>query len=300
MTNPQPEMNLSEALEVIRSALKAHGEAAPLPHPNYLERDQMARMAAVFQPRVLDDRMGEDEAHLMELEAAIGDAGIPKFLDPITVWWGGDRYYVIDGHHRLLAYDRKRVRGGIPVDVFEGTLDEAMAQSAALNSKNKLPMNQNDRLDYAWRLTLVSSLSKRQIVEACGISNGSVGTIRKVRKLLCDNPELELEDIYGMSWKEARMAAFYGEDPTNHDPDSALEIRATRFARSIARAVKDRPFKDPEAFARALEKLDARLPNSLMESYAWSDALRETVERLSEDIREAKELVAAWDADEDY
>jgi len=156
MTTTQANIPLDEALGVLRDALDANSIAGPQPLPSRLRRDEISRMVAVFQPRAIDGQLGIDEAHLSELEYAIGNPENPKLLDAITVWWGGDRYYVIDGHHRLIAYERKGIRGSIPVEVFEGTLDQAMARTAALNSKNRLPMRQEDKLNFAWRLTLAS------------------------------------------------------------------------------------------------------------------------------------------------
>jgi ParB-like chromosome segregation protein Spo0J len=257
-------------------------------------------MVAVFQPRALEGQLGIDEAHLSELEYAIGNPENPKLLDAITVWWGGDRYYVIDGHHRLIAYERKGFRGGIPVEVFEGSLDQAMAQSGALNSKNRLPMRQEDKLNYAWRLVLASSLSKREIAEACAVSNGSVGNMRTVRSDLLGMPDTTLEDLYQMTWTQARLTSAGTASDTPFDADAALRKRAERFAKSIARAVKDRPMVDPEAFAMALQLLDKRLPSLLMQTNAWGDPFIETVEALRAELASADGLAAAWENGDDY
>lgn len=300
MTISEPDITLAEGLKLIRESLEVNGTTPPISHPKHLSRREIARMVSVFQPRILKGRLAEDECHLDELQAAIGDGEKPRMLDPITVWWGGDRFYVIDGHHRLVAYDRKNVTAEIPVEVFEGTLDEAMARSAALNSKNRLPMRLDDKLNYAWRLVLVSNLSKRQIVDACAVGNGTVGNMRSVKAKLLENPEKTLEDLQDMTWKNAQMEA-QGLTPTPpSDPDAAIKKRAERYVKSLVRALKDRPFVDPEGFALALVMLDERLPGALMESNAWGDAFRETVEGLRDDLKSADELVAAWDSEDDY
>jgi ParB-like chromosome segregation protein Spo0J len=36
-------------------------------------------------------------------------------LDPILVYLVGERFYVMDGHHRLAAYDTAKWTGNIPV-----------------------------------------------------------------------------------------------------------------------------------------------------------------------------------------
>lgn len=299
MTNLQTIISLAGDLDALRNTLDTHGTTPSHPHPTRLLISEIGRMASVFQPRIIEGQLGIDEAHLTELEYAIGKPDSPKLLDAITVWWGGDRFYVIDGHHRLNAYERKGVRGGIPVEVFEGTLDEAMAQSAALNSKNRLPMRQEDKLNFAWRLVLISGLSKRKIVDACAVANGSVGSMRKVRDVLLENPEVTLEELYKMTWSEARMTAAGTAMDTPFDPDAALRNRAERFAKSIARAVKDRPMVDPEAFALALCYFDERLPGILMQSNAWGTAFNETVRGLRIDHAGADALAAIWD-ESDY
>lgn len=300
MTISQPNMLLTDALEALRAELDKPTATPPKEHPRYLERRQISRMVSVFQPRTLDGRLAEDEIHLKELQDAIGDPEKPKLLDAITVWWGGDRYYVIDGHHRLIAYERIGFKGGIPVEVFEGTLDEAMARSAALNSKNRLPMRQEDKLNHAWKLVLVSSLSKRKIVEACAVSNGSVGHMRSVKTRLLMDPAKTLQDLYEMTWMQARMDAAGKLTDTPIDPDAALKKRAERYAKSLAQAVKDRPFVDPEGFALAMRMLDARLPSMLMQTEAWGDAFRETVDGFRNELASAEELAARWDANSDY
>ncbi|WP_378596969.1 ParB/RepB/Spo0J family partition protein [Nitratireductor kimnyeongensis] len=257
-------------------------------------------MVSVFQPRMLQGRLAEDECHIEELQAAIGHGEEPRMLDPITVWWGGDIYYVVDGHHRLTAYDRQKVTTDIPVEVFEGTLDQAMAHSAALNSKNRLPMRLEDKLNYAWRLVLVSSLSKRQIVDSCGVANGTVGEMRSVKAKLLEDPATTVEDLQSLSWKDARMNSRGVAAKELTCPEAAVRKRAERYVKSILRAVKDRPFVDPEAFAMALVMLDERLPSVLMQTDAWGDAFRETVEGLRNDLESARDLAALWDNEDDY
>jgi hypothetical protein len=73
-------------------------------------------------------------------------------LPPLLVYPIGDAYYVIDGHHRLAAYDTARCKGAILAHVFSGTLSEAERAALRSNNKNKLPMTQADKITAAWRL----------------------------------------------------------------------------------------------------------------------------------------------------
>ena len=259
-------------------------------------------MVSVFQPRQLEGRRAEDEAHIKTLVQAIGQRERPKYLDPILVWWSGERWYVIDGHHRLIAYARAAVDREIPVSVFEGTLDEAMAQSASANSKDRLAMRLDDKLNYAWRLVNISGLSKQKIVEACSVSNGTIGNMRKTRETLLSNREHTEESLLSLSWKEAQDEAAGREKNEKFSHDDAVKLRAKRYRAALFKAMGDRPYKDPEAFALALVDLDSRFPEQLMQTDAWFPAVREAVKNMARDEAEAAELEARWAAsdDEDY
>lgn len=299
-------MLLLEALTTIRGALEEHGSNPPLPLPTRLDRNHIARMVSVFQPRELDGRWTEDERHIENLEGAIGDPKRPHYLDPMTVWWGGDRWYMIDGHHRLRAYERVDVRQGLPVEVFEGPLDEAMAHSASANSKDRLIMRKDDKLNFAWKLTLTTNLPKSRVVEVCAVANGSVGTMRGVKAKLLGELGVPLEQLMNMTWPTARLLAEGKEMDENYDPDTEVRKRADQYRKRLYKAFQDTPTSDPEAFALALVLSNDRLPGDLMATNAWSRSLRSTLEDLRSELPGADEVLAQWPergpegADEDY
>lgn len=66
----------------------------------------------VFQWRGNQDRW-ERENHIYNLATALRNQGTP--LERLTVWPVGDKFYVIDGHHRLGAYDTAKWSKDIPV-----------------------------------------------------------------------------------------------------------------------------------------------------------------------------------------
>jgi ParB-like chromosome segregation protein Spo0J len=298
---PRQPLALNEALPLIRAAIAAGNRVAPADYPQTLDRSKIARMVSVFQPRQLDGRHAEDEAHIAALVQAIGSKDRPKYLDPVVIWWGGDRWYVIDGHHRLDAYKRAEVQRNIPVVVFEGSLDEAMAQSAASNSKDRLVMRLDDKLNFAWRLVLISNLSKRKIVDACAVGNGTVGNMRTAKETLLENPEHNLESLVALSWRDAKDEAAGREKDTSFSPEDAVKQRAQRIRLALYKSLGPQPFKDPEAFALALSDLDSRFPERLMRCDAWFPALRETIRNMATDYAEAKELedsFSVFDKDE--
>ena len=275
MTNtPCEPLGIAEALSI----LTAEQEAA-LPSPEGITEllpKSIGRLEAVFQPRDLEGRLLEDDQHLKVLASHVGDKpDKPNMLDHVEVWWSGQRWYVIDGHHRLLAYKMQKVCLPIPVVVFEGTLDEAVARSAAANSKDKLPMTLDDKLNMAWRLTLHFRLSKRQVRKACAVSEGSVATMRKAKKELLESG-VTLDDI-PERWKDAKDVWEGNAGLEDFDPDEAHRKQVARFARELGRRFGDRMYKYTEAFADALAYCDDRLPSMIMETPSWREKAIEIV-----------------------
>lgn len=264
------DLETAEALEAVREVLSKNPEC-PRVDPTLLDLKVLRTLESVFQPRDLTFREGDHEAHVNTLAKAIGKPERPNYLDPITVWWGGDRWYILDGHHRRLAYERAKVKKSIPVRVFKGTVEEALALSASSNSKDKLAMSLRDKMNWAWRLTACTEFSKNRIAVECGVAERSVANMRSAKRDLGALGKSS-DEMLGMTWAEAQLEA-RGEKKPEIDQDAATEKRAKGYAKSIARALKDRPHKDPEGFARALQMLDERLPTKLLETQAWADVL---------------------------
>ncbi|TPN59641.1 hypothetical protein FJ981_04535 [Mesorhizobium sp. B1-1-4] len=262
------DLDTAEAMEAIGKAL-AINPGAPQGEPETLELDQLRTVESVFQPRDLTFREGEHEAHVDVLAKAIGRPEKPNYLEAITVWWGGSGWYILDGHHRRLAYKRAKVVRDIPVRVFRGDLAQALAKAVSLNSKNKMPMSLQDKTNAAWKLTARTDYSKSQVALECSVAESSVANMRRVKRQLTKQA-VTADQMLGMSWAEAQRVA-RGEDRPEIDHDTATERRAQGYVKSLARALKDRPHKDPEGFARALLLLDARLPGRLLETEAWAD-----------------------------
>ena len=64
MTMTESEPELTQALQNLRHTLAEHKGKLPNPLPRHLERRSIDRIVSVFQPRELEGRFGEDEAHL--------------------------------------------------------------------------------------------------------------------------------------------------------------------------------------------------------------------------------------------
>ncbi|MBS4019038.1 MAG: ParB N-terminal domain-containing protein [Dechloromonas sp.] len=291
-----------EVFAQITDDLATHGPEAPTSNPGRLDHGEIAKRASLFQPRTLDGRWNEDEEHIKVLATVIGkNPERPCYLDPVTVWWGGKRWYVLDGFHRLEAYKRQGVTKAIPVVVFTGTLGDAMAHAAFCNSKNKLPMRMDDKLNMAWRMSVVQpELSKRKVAEACSIANGTVGNMRSTREKLLAMGETA-EDMLDHGWKRCREMAKGEEleDDGTIDYDAETRRRAESYRSRLYKAFQNKPFEDFEAFALALLLGNDRLPKRLMESKAWEAALEEHVREMREEL-DADDIVERWDEASDY
>lgn len=270
------DLDTGEALEALQNALGVDPMSPQ--DPKTLSLTELRTVESVFQPRNLDYREGEHEAHIDTLAKAIGKLEKPRYLEPITVWWGGGGWYILDGHHRRLAYKRAGVVRNIPVRVFTGSVEQALAKSVSLNSKNKMPMSLQDKMNAAWRLTARTSYSKSQIALECAVAEGSVANMRRVKRALSAQGTTAAQ-MLEMNWAEAQLTA-RGQEKPEVDHGAETERRARGYVKSIARALKDRPYKDPEGFALALLMLDERLPARLLETEAWANVLADFREGL--------------------
>ena len=86
-----------------------------------------------FQWRIREDNLAADVAHIRELARTISDKQKP--LDRLLVTAIGQRFYVIDGHHRLEAYRLAKWRREIPVEQFRGNLGKRKQKLGSLTRK---------------------------------------------------------------------------------------------------------------------------------------------------------------------
>lgn len=267
----------------------------PKPRPEVpltlaLSEIQMAH--SVFQPRTFYGTMGDSAAHVSELVAAIR-ANSNHVLDPILVWWSGKCWRVIDGHHRLLAYqqttrDSKRPLdiGPVPVEVFDGDLIGALKEATARNSKDKLSMSKNDKFDRAWKFVAMGAqadLSKSDIAQLTKVADRTVGYMREAYSNLSkimtvdefngtSRPDFDETRLLNMSWREAKGQA-YGEVPK----DEKWEEKMGRdWARRIAKTFGKKFAQQPDIAGAALEYYSRPLVKNLCER--WQDELLEATE----------------------
>ena len=171
------EFSFDIAYQLLEKELKS-GKKPLYDNPLLIPIKHISTAQSLLQPRGLND-VSSSEEHIKVLVKAIENNKPSHTLDPITVWWSGSCYRVIDGHHRLEAY--KRVVNNkiikiplIPVQLFEGSLKQAILESTRLNSKDKLAMTSDDKFERAWRLVCLENYTIKETAIVCGIGGATV------------------------------------------------------------------------------------------------------------------------------
>lgn len=191
----------------------------------------------LFQPRAMSEK------HLHDLKKAIKAVGP---LEPLLVLPVGERLIVVDGHHRREAYRLSGFSEPVPVTYFLSTPRQAMFEAVRQNSMAKLPMENREKQDYAWKLVLVGDSSKSEISAATGVSPSQVANMRKARKLLND-------DAFDFtSWLGARRAA-QGKGKLEVDVDELKERQAIDWANRMAKEFTTKLANNPEIAAMAFD-----------------------------------------------
>ncbi|MBZ9772898.1 ParB/RepB/Spo0J family partition protein [Mesorhizobium sp. CO1-1-8] len=196
-------------------------------------------------PELFQPRGGISERHVSELVKAIKAVGS---LDPVTVMVVGNRTILIDGHHRIEAYGAAQWNQPVPVRYFDGSPEDALVAAGEANSKAKLPMDNTDRQNFAWRLVVIGRHSKAAVAKASGISTSQVATMRKVKASLG-----EQADDYP-TWFKARNTASRKDagEMSEAEIDQWKQQMADRYTDMLAKTFSTRLARDPEIAAMAL------------------------------------------------
>lgn len=239
--------------------LLANGTASPLSSRKTLPLNKIEVMPSVFQPRSIED-MSASEGHIRTLMGADMIAR-GNALDPLTVWWSGKSWLVIDGHHRLEVYRRLQAKGkgisDIPVRFFQGSLKQAVVESTHANAKDKLPMTKDDKATRAWQLVVIApEFSKREISKVCIVATSTIGRMRaRLEELKELFPETWSEEIEGLSWKEVINL----NKPRGDFDDEWVERQALEWARRLTKTFGNKPSGQVETFVRAIELYSSHL-----------------------------------------
>jgi hypothetical protein len=247
-----------------RSILKRikQGKSAPARVSKLRLRDVLSA-PSLFQLR--SNNQAASESHVWELIKHLERYPEQPF-SPLVVYWVGDGWCVIDGHHRLEAYRAAGFKQPIPVTVFTGTLDAASLFAGSSNAKDKLLMSRREKSDAAWSLVISTDNSKAAIAKALCVSERSVGYMRAVMKSLSEShPEKALDEL---SWLDA-MQIHQGKDIDKHTgSEDWVEKNAQELANRLCKQFGKRLSHNFEVTMRALEIYDCRLLDVIAEQYA--------------------------------
>ena len=247
----------ADFITAIKEAEKVYATAEKPQEPGQAVRIKPSDVftdTSVFQPREFSYGGREvDGKHVRKLATAISNTGE---LDPIAVvkLWRG-QWYVVDGHHRLAAYQQLKWKDPLKCVWLGGArLRNVLAEALKANVKTSLPLDNTTRQNAAWRYTLLGGMSKAEIARACNISESQVANMRRVEKAFKEpGPTRD------------RLRRRFPGGPTDADwltalltfndmPEKAvdLEERAQRLARSLSSRMSDTLSKDLTVAARAL------------------------------------------------
>lgn len=286
--------NRAKAFKAIEKRIRRGSSPYPAAPVELLLRE-VATFEPLFQTRSPSD--DESETHIRKLHRAI-KCRRGKPLDPVQVFWVGDAWMCIDGHHRLKAYKRAVGAGHwqesqpVPVTVFEGTLLDASAAGGAENGKDRLPMQDREREDHAWSFVILDAeqkVSKKETAEKTGVGTATIGNMRRVLGYFRE--QKPMHDPADFSWRQAQHLERFGEERESGSAEERRQQDVERYARLLRKAFKDVFTQDAsllvdvvrEAYSgEYLPTLSQALTNALSENS--EDDGREPAEALTGDF----------------
>lgn len=219
--------------------------------PTRIPLEQLEVMLSVFQPRVIGDSYAT-ESHIGALMTAMmNETG--NVLDPVLIWWSGKRWLILDGHHRLEAYKRLRNKGKgarvIPVTTFKGTLHQAHLKTIEMNAKDRLSMDNEDKMTKAWHLVMLGKdMSVRQISAICKVGKSSISRMNTERNLLVAEYGNEWrQHVNGLTWREV-----LNREAVREFNEEKQDLLKAEWKRRLHKTFGKQPKKQPEIFTEAL------------------------------------------------
>lgn len=269
-------------IEKLHQSIKK-GLPEPEVKPKCLALNEMVTATDVFQHR--SGNLTQSEAHVAYLTKVL-ERNDEKTFTPLTVYWIGETWCCIDGHHRLKAYQAEReMWNTVPVQVFSGTLDSAIGKALEGNSKDKLPMQRQEKSGAAWRLVVGTSLSKAAQARASGVSESQIAVMRRTKAYLIGKG-WGIGVLADMRWYEAMLLAQGRPEFDQKGFDDYVEEQRQLLANRLTKAFGKRLTSKPEILAKALSICNECLPTSLIEAWTTSGFLtrEDFVEESEEDI----------------
>jgi hypothetical protein len=218
----------------------------------------------------------------LELANTIAATGKP--LAPILVFCAEDKFYTVDGHHRLAAYDTARWTKVIPVTVVEGSLEQAADEGLKRNSKNTRNMSRREKNEAAWKLgKRVPRLTREVIYEMTTVSPSTQDGMRRLLKKLEDAGETP-EIIAEMTHAQALGKQWADEARPEWDADLWLSEKADKLVRRIEETgIGFMLRENHEVAAMALARIDERLTHSLVREWGFMPGNEELLAEIIEE-----------------
>lgn len=239
----EPKKTYEEAMAVL--CQEAENGTDPKPKtPRELNLGVIEMVPEVFQVRhelVSMTRFGQQVGELFKRIRQ------GKKLDPMTVWWSGKRWIVIEGHHRLTAYREHARETNTPqgqykvaVAVFKGTPKGAEKKAGDDNTKARNQMTSAEIQEWTWRLLVTGTeTSPTALVELTSVSRQQVYRMADAIKTL-KKGDMAVEEMMELGWWRCRTRS--QEEPEGEDPKDG-----------VSEAFKARREKTAKRFFAALE-----------------------------------------------
>lgn len=245
--------------------MSLENKAKTAPKKKAVRLERLTTDPMTFQHRIVQ----LDNAHV---EALAGEVRKGEPLDRLTVWEDPEgRLVVVDGHHRIEAYQRAEWNKPIPVTIHVGT--EAAAQFLAIsdNGKHRLPMSQDEKSNWAWKM-----VSEHPELSARDVAKGPV-SLRQVKNMRATKKRLEeVGKALPETWVGARMLDRNGDcEWTEEERDEARERLRAKLLEAIRTPLAMAAERDANT---ALEVIETILGEGRFESAADSLGYRKMTE----------------------
>lgn len=228
-----------------------------------------ARNPYANELRKVHRRKKQIEQQLEELTEYL-KADTKHELEPIKVWKDplNDKYFVVDGHHRLQAYEeaKRRANRKIPCVIIQAeTPHDALAKIFKENSRSKLGYTTAERIEAAWvercRLERIEEApTVKHMAQIFGIS---VGTASNFNRVIC---KLKRENGGMLQSNLANWKVYAKQHEDNEQGDTPTAPFATSLAYNIGESITKHPVEIQEMIVAALaERLNDHLKSCGME-----------------------------------
>lgn len=232
------------------------------PLPDTLKRSEIITLEEVFQFR--KPLAHKSEAHKTKLGRTVRRTG--RGLGRLLVYWVGDAWVCIDGHHRLAAYQATGLED-VPVDAFCGEPHAAVKEALKRNTEDKLSMDDRERTAAAWAIvtTWNDEFTRQEIAEQAGVSTSTVANMRRVFEQL--KKKRPLVDLSDLAWWQARELAKGGSENGLGNLDEKRQEHIIKIRDGLIKQFGASLSNHPDRLAAALKAYDEDLPAALQGAF---------------------------------